>query len=55
MPRLIVYDGPNGAGKSTLRDIGDDQIDIIIDPDRIAKSLGGAVSSQNQIEAGRLA
>jgi predicted ABC-type ATPase len=52
MPKLILYAGPNGAGKSTLRDIGDDKIDVIIDPDRIAKSLGGA---QHEIAAGRAA
>jgi predicted ABC-type ATPase len=52
VPRLIVYAGPNGAGKSTLREAGDDQIDVVIDPDRIAKGLEGAAP---EIEAGRLA
>jgi predicted ABC-type ATPase len=55
MPRLIVYAGPNGAGKSTLREAGDDQIEIVIDPDRIAKGLSGRAPEQLQIEAGRLA
>jgi len=48
----MVYSKPNGAGKSTLRDIGDHKIDVIIDPDRIAKALGGA---HHEIEAGRAA
>jgi predicted ABC-type ATPase len=52
MPRLIIYAGPNGAGKSTLRDVGNDQIDVIIDADRIAKTLGGP---QNEVAAGRAA
>jgi len=39
MSRLIVYAGPNGAGKSTLRDVGEDAVDIVIDADRIARSL----------------
>jgi len=37
--RLIIYAGPNGAGKSTLRDIGVDQVDVVIDTDRIAKLM----------------
>jgi predicted ABC-type ATPase len=52
MPRLILYAGPNGAGKSTLRDVGNDQIDVVIDADRIAKTLGGP---QNEVAAGRAA
>jgi len=55
MPSLILYAGPNGAGKSTLREAGDDQIDVVIDPDQIAKGLSGPAPEQLQIEAGRLA
>jgi predicted ABC-type ATPase len=53
--RLIVYAGPNGAGKSTLRDIGGDDVDVVIDPDRIARDLAPAGSEAVQIEAGRAA
>jgi len=55
MPRLILYAGPNGAGKSTLREAGDDKIDVVIDPDRIAKGLRGPAAEHLEIEAGRLA
>jgi predicted ABC-type ATPase len=38
MSRLILYAGPNGAGKSTLRDMGNDDVELVIDPDRIARA-----------------
>jgi len=53
--RLIIYAGPNGAGKSTLRDIGDDPVDAVIDPDRIARELDPRSPSSVQVEAGRAA
>jgi predicted ABC-type ATPase len=53
--RLIVYAGPNGAGKSTLRDIGDDLVEVVIDPDRIAREIARQATSAIQIEAGRAA
>ncbi len=54
-PKLVVYAGPNGAGKSTLRDIGGDLVDMIIDPDRIARELSPNQPDLAQIEAGRAA
>jgi predicted ABC-type ATPase len=41
MTRLLVYAGPNGSGKSSLRDQGvlPDPVEVVIDPDRIARSL----------------
>jgi len=55
MSRLILYAGPNGAGKSTLRDIGNDRVEIVIDPDRIARELSSMAPDAAAIEAGRLA
>ena len=44
MTRLLVYAGPNGSGKSSLRDQGalPDPVEVVIDPDRIARSLNPA-------------
>jgi len=53
--RLIVYAGPNGAGKSTLRDIGDDLVEVVIDPDRIAREISLQATAAIQFEAGRAA
>ncbi len=55
MRRLIVYAGPNGAGKSTLRDIGGDPVEVVIDPDRIAREISPAAPDSVQVEAGRAA
>jgi len=53
MSRLIVYAGPNGSGKSTTRDIAGDPVDVVIDPDRIARGLTLANQAMADIEAGR--
>jgi len=53
--RFIVYAGPNGAGKSTFREIGDDPVDIVIDPDRIARDIDPQAPDRVQVEAGRAA
>lgn len=53
MPRLIVYAGPNGAGKSTIRDIAGDAVDVVIDPDRIARSLARDNPAGANFEAGK--
>jgi predicted ABC-type ATPase len=39
--RLLVYAGPNGSGKSSLRDTGalPDPVEVVIDPDRIARKI----------------
>jgi len=55
LSRLIVYAGPNGAGKSTLRDITVDPVEIVIDPDRIARDLDPLAPHTVQVEAGRAA
>lgn len=41
MTRLLIYGGPNGSGKSSLRDHGrrTDGVEVVIDPDRIARSI----------------
>lgn len=52
---MIVYAGPNGAGKSTLRDIGDDPVEVVIDPDKIARELAPGAPDSVEFEAGRAA
>jgi predicted ABC-type ATPase len=41
---LLVYAGPNGSGKSSLRHLGQkaDPVDVVIDPDRIARAINPA-------------
>lgn len=41
MTRLLVYAGPNGSGKSSLRDrsLAADAVEVVIDPDRIAREM----------------
>lgn len=36
-----MYAGPNGSGKSSLRDrsLADDAVEVVIDPDRIAREI----------------
>ena len=42
MSRLIVFAGPNGSGKSSLRDSVPIPVDVVIDPDRLARELNPA-------------
>ena len=55
MTRLLVYAGPNGSGKSSLRDQGaqPDPVDVVIDPDRIARSLNPADPRAADAAAGK--
>lgn len=39
MSRLLVYAGPNGSGKSSLREALGETTDVVIDPDRIARTI----------------
>ena len=57
MTRLLVYAGPNGSGKSSLRDSGqsDDRVDLVIDPDRLARDINPADPRRADREAGRQA
>jgi predicted ABC-type ATPase len=56
--RLLIYAGPNGSGKSSLRvgtsaDI--EPVDVVIDPDQIARGIDPASPRDADREAGRRA
>ena len=53
VPTLIVYAGPNGAGKSTLRDFANEPLDLHIDADAIARTLGIDDTEKTALDAGR--
>lgn len=56
--RLLIYAGPNGSGKSSLRDNAGadaDPVDVVIDPDRIARSINPENARAADREAGRQA
>ena len=57
MMRLLVYAGPNGSGKSSLRDQGavPDPVEVVIDPDRIARQLNPADPRAADRAAGKAA
>ena len=55
MTTFIVYAGPNGSGKSSLRDVIDSPVEVVIDPDRIARQINAADSRSVDPEAGRAA
>jgi predicted ABC-type ATPase len=52
---LIVYAGPNGSGKSSLRDVMNDTVDVVIDPDRLAYAVNPGQPRMADYEAGRRA
>jgi predicted ABC-type ATPase len=52
---FIVYAGPNGSGKSSLRDVIDSPVEVVIDPDRIARQINAADPRSVDPEAGRAA
>ncbi|MEZ7137441.1 zeta toxin family protein [Komagataeibacter sp. SM21] len=56
--RLLIYAGPNGSGKSSLR-IGTssqiEPVDVVIDPDQIARRLNPGSPRDADREAGRRA
>ncbi len=55
MTTFIVYAGPNGSGKSSLRDVIDSPVEVVIDPDRIARQINAADPRSVDPEAGRAA
>ncbi|CAH2605934.1 Zeta_toxin domain-containing protein (plasmid) [Rhodovastum atsumiense] len=57
MTRLLVYAGPNGSGKSSLRDQGAqlDPVEVVIDPDQIARSLNPTAPRAADRAAGKAA
>ena len=55
MPKLVIVAGPNGNGKSTLTGIGVFGTLVVIDPDAIAKQMGGGSGRGFEIAAGRAA
>lgn len=56
-PKAIFYCGTNGSGKSTLRRFSDDDVNVIIDSDRIAAQLGKTSlgNGDAKLIAGRMA
>ncbi|WP_010518345.1 zeta toxin family protein [Komagataeibacter oboediens] len=58
MTRLLIYAGPNGSGKSSLRvgtSAGIEPVDVVIDPDQIARGINPASPRDADREAGRKA
>ncbi len=55
MTTLIVYAGPNGSGKSSVREAVDSPVEVVIDPDRIARGINAADPRSVDNEAGRAA
>ncbi len=55
MTTFIVYAGPNGSGKSSVRDVIDSPVEVVIDPDRIARQINAADPRSVDPEAGRAA
>ena len=57
MTRLLVYAGPNGSGKSSLRDQSaqPDPVEVVIDPERIARGLDPANPRSADRAAGKAA
>ena len=55
MTRLLVYAGPNGSGKSSLRDrsLAADAVELVIDPDRIAREINSLDPRSADQAAGR--
>lgn len=55
MTTFIVYAGPNGSGKSSVRDVIETPVEVVIDPDRIARQINPADPRSVDPEAGRAA
>lgn len=55
MTDLIVFAGPNGSGKSSARDAIVNPVEVVIDPDRIAREINPANPSAGNDPAGRAA
>ena len=55
MKDFIVFAGPNGSGKSSVRDAIANPVEVIIDPDRIARSINPSDPRAVDAQAGRAA
>ncbi|MFT8420874.1 MAG: zeta toxin family protein [Gluconacetobacter sp.] len=58
MTRLLIYAGPNGSGKSSLRvstSAAIEPVDVVIDPDQIARAISPLNLRAADREAGRRA
>lgn len=48
-----MFAGPNGSGKSTVRDAIINPVEVVIDPDRIARELNPSEPKKAENESGR--
>lgn len=48
-----MFAGPNGSGKSTVRDTIINPVEVVIDPDRIARELNPGEPKKAEADAGR--
>lgn len=55
MTDLVIFAGPNGSGKSSARDAIVNPVEVVIDPDRIAREINPANPSSGNDPAGRAA
>lgn len=55
MKDFIVFAGPNGSGKSSVRDAIANPVEVIIDPDRIARGINPLDPRSVDAQAGRAA
>ena len=55
MTDFIVFAGPNGSGKSSVRDAIGTPVEVIIDPDRIARGINPSDPRAVDAQAGRAA
>lgn len=54
-PSMIVYAGTNGAGKSTITKFYPRQVEVVIDPDSIARRMSPENPEKASLKAGKLA
>ncbi|BFH18333.1 hypothetical protein J6TS7_32140 [Paenibacillus dendritiformis] len=54
-PSMIVYAGTNGAGKSTITKFYPRQVEVVIDPDSIARRMNPENPEKVSLQAGKLA
>ena len=55
MTTFVVYAGPNGSGKSSVRDSIQNPVEVVIDPDRIAREIKPDAPGSANREAGQRA
>ena len=55
MSQFIVFAGPNGSGKSSIRDAIANPVEVVIDPDRIARQINPTDPRSADLAAGRAA